>query len=435
MDEARELVPGAAVVAVSAKTGEGLDELRTALVSAAGAIEHHALLGATRLYVDRAFTLHGIGTVVTGTLWSGSVGEGDELRAEPAGIDVRVRSVQVHDEPVERAEAGQRVALALPGHRAQRAPTGRRARRAGRLSRQLPPRRRARRSSSRSATTRGCTCITGRRRPSPGSYESGSASRSCGSPLRWSRRATTASSSATRTTLGGGRILDPAPPRAPDPARLELLATDDPVSIVKALVHEPVRTHELAARALLSPEQLDEGLESVGHTGEWYFAPDWLEQIEREVRTRLMLRAEATPLDPGLSAAELLPGAPWADAVLPLLDVERRNGKVYLPGSAAELGERGAGGSGARGEARRGGTHARGGRRRRARSLSRGVRPARADRRRPGDWPRNRTRRRSTSSSTSASAKARSRSPGSATSSVSPAGRPSCCSSASTRTA
>ena len=144
MDEARELVPGAAVVAVSAKTGEGLDELRTALVSAAGASEHHALLGATRLYVDRAFTLHGIGTVVTGTLWSGSVGEGDELRAEPAGVDVRVRSVQVHDEPVERAEAGQRVALALPGIERTALATGRRARRAGRLSRQLPPRRRAR---------------------------------------------------------------------------------------------------------------------------------------------------------------------------------------------------------------------------------------------------------------------------------------------------
>src|SRR5439155_18560079 len=100
---------------VSHKTGEGLDELRTALVSAAGGLQHEALLGATRLYVDRSFTLHGIGTVVTGTLWSGSVGAGDELRAEPAGIDVRVRSVQVHDEPVERAEAGQRVALALPG--------------------------------------------------------------------------------------------------------------------------------------------------------------------------------------------------------------------------------------------------------------------------------------------------------------------------------
>ena len=73
---------------------------------------------------------------------------------------------------------------------------------------------------------------------------------------------------------------------------------------------------------------------------DWSFAPDWLEKIGRAARTRLVLRAEATPLDPGLSAGELLPGAPWADAVLPLLDVERRNGKVYLPGSAAGLGER-----------------------------------------------------------------------------------------------
>src|SRR5206468_11370032 len=55
------------------------------------------------------------GTVATGTLWSGSIGEGDALRAEPAGFEVRVRSVQVHDRPVERAEAGQRVAVALPG--------------------------------------------------------------------------------------------------------------------------------------------------------------------------------------------------------------------------------------------------------------------------------------------------------------------------------
>src|SRR6202007_3185508 len=67
------------------------------------------------LFVDRSFTLHGIGTVATGTLWSGSIGEGDELRVEPRGRTVRVRSVQVHDRPVERAEAGQRVAVSLPG--------------------------------------------------------------------------------------------------------------------------------------------------------------------------------------------------------------------------------------------------------------------------------------------------------------------------------
>ena len=67
------------------------------------------------LHVDRAFTIHGAGTVVTGTLWSGTVARGDALRLLPAGRTLRVRSVQVHDETVERAEAGQRVALNLAG--------------------------------------------------------------------------------------------------------------------------------------------------------------------------------------------------------------------------------------------------------------------------------------------------------------------------------
>jgi len=111
--EAEELVPGAAVIAVSARTGEGLDELRRALVDVA--TERAREDAPTRLYVDRSFTLRGIGTVVTGTLWSGSIGDGDELRVEPRGRDVRVRSVQVHDRPVDRAEAGQRVAVSLPG--------------------------------------------------------------------------------------------------------------------------------------------------------------------------------------------------------------------------------------------------------------------------------------------------------------------------------
>src|SRR5438094_7524653 len=113
--EARELVPEAEVVPVSAKTGEGLDELREALAKAARSLEHKGSEAATRLYVDRAFTLRGIGTVVTGTLWSGSIAPGDELRVEPSGLRTRARSVQVHDLDVLRAEAGQRVAVNLPG--------------------------------------------------------------------------------------------------------------------------------------------------------------------------------------------------------------------------------------------------------------------------------------------------------------------------------
>src|SRR5688500_15505862 len=74
LEEARELVPEAEAVAVSAKTGAGLDELRAALGRASDFVsERHKLAsaGAARLHVDRVFTLRGIGTVVTGTLWEG----------------------------------------------------------------------------------------------------------------------------------------------------------------------------------------------------------------------------------------------------------------------------------------------------------------------------------------------------------------------------
>jgi len=111
-----ELLPGVEVVACSARTGRGLDDVRAALDrAAAGLPGRHDVEGTPLLHVDRAFTIRGAGTVVTGTLWSGSVAAGDRLALLPAGTEVRVRSVQVHDEPVERADAGQRVALNLVG--------------------------------------------------------------------------------------------------------------------------------------------------------------------------------------------------------------------------------------------------------------------------------------------------------------------------------
>jgi selenocysteine-specific elongation factor len=118
--EIAELLEGgpyadAEVVEVSARTGAGLADLRAALDRVATAAASRPAGGPVRLPVDRSFTLRGIGTVVTGTLWSGSVGVGDRLAIQPGGRDVRVRSVQVHDRPAERAAAGQRVALALVG--------------------------------------------------------------------------------------------------------------------------------------------------------------------------------------------------------------------------------------------------------------------------------------------------------------------------------
>jgi selenocysteine-specific elongation factor len=114
-EEAQQLVPGAAVVEVSATTGVGLDELRAALDDLAASVPGRSPDGDVRLPIDRAFTLRGIGTVITGTLWSGTVHAGDRLSAEPGGLRLRVRSVEVHDRPVDAAAAGQRVALAVTG--------------------------------------------------------------------------------------------------------------------------------------------------------------------------------------------------------------------------------------------------------------------------------------------------------------------------------
>jgi selenocysteine-specific elongation factor len=114
--EAAELLPHAVVVPCSARTGAGVADVRAALDTIAARLPGRgASAGEPLLHVDRAFVIHGAGTVVTGTLWSGAVAPGDRLVLLPAGTPVRVRSVQVHDAPVERAAAGQRVALNLVG--------------------------------------------------------------------------------------------------------------------------------------------------------------------------------------------------------------------------------------------------------------------------------------------------------------------------------
>ena len=109
-------------VACSARTGEGVENVRAALERAAGRVDRGrapatgpGAAAPALLHVDRSFTVRGAGTVVTGTLWSGTVGRGDVLELQPAGRRARVRGVQVHDEPVERAAAGQRVAANLTG--------------------------------------------------------------------------------------------------------------------------------------------------------------------------------------------------------------------------------------------------------------------------------------------------------------------------------
>jgi selenocysteine-specific elongation factor len=309
--EAEELVPGLPVVALSARTGAGLDELRAALASQS--VERSRADAPTRLYVDRVFTLRGIGTVATGTLWSGSIAEGDELQA--GDRTVRVRSVQVHDRTVERADAGQRVAVALPG-------VGRTELRRGdalvapgaysssyRLDIALEP---LAEIPPRVQVHHGTANVLGRVvRVGEGFAQ-----------LRLSEPVVAARGDhvvlRADTTVGGGRVLDPAPPRHASLERMELLERGD----AAATIYEPVREESLAHLGELTGVERADG---------WVFSSAWLDSLRAELNTRL---DAADPLDPGIAP----PATPWAAAVVPLLGLERRGAKLYRPGATADLG-------------------------------------------------------------------------------------------------
>ena len=299
--EAEELVPGAPVVATSARTGVGLDELRAALTEVAAQVSRHDPGGAARLHVDRSFTLRGIGTVATGTLWSGAICEGDDLRVEPRGRSVRVRSVQVHDRPVERAEAGQRVAVSLPGverrelRRGDVLVTPGSVRPSFRLDVLLEP----------------LGEIPSRVMLHHGTAEAVARVARAGerfAQLRLSRPVVAAPGDRVvlraGTTVAGGVVLDPDPPRHADSARFEALERGE------TLVHAPVRTD-----------------------GEWRWSDEWLEELRADLERAI---EAADPLDPGVP----VPVGEWSKAVLPHLGLELRGAKLYRPGAAAELGER-----------------------------------------------------------------------------------------------
>ena len=106
---------GAAIVATSAQNGTGLEELRAALVTAARSVPLRDADDLFRMPVDRAFSVRGTGTVVTGTIWSGTIRADAAVMLQPSGRAARVRGVQVHGRDVAQAGPATRAAIALAG--------------------------------------------------------------------------------------------------------------------------------------------------------------------------------------------------------------------------------------------------------------------------------------------------------------------------------
>ncbi|MDX1392991.1 MAG: selenocysteine-specific translation elongation factor [Gemmatimonadota bacterium] len=103
------------IVPVSSTTGEGVEDLERSLRAAGAGTSPRRTRDLFRLPVDRAFSIHGTGTVVTGTVWSGRIRTGDTVRLLPGGATARVRGLEVHGSPRDGVAAGRRCALALVG--------------------------------------------------------------------------------------------------------------------------------------------------------------------------------------------------------------------------------------------------------------------------------------------------------------------------------
>ncbi|QEM69614.1 selenocysteine-specific translation elongation factor [Geobacter sp. FeAm09] len=119
-EEVREFTAGsflenAPIIPVSARSGEGLDTLKAELARLAEQSAEKRREGHFRLPVDRVFTMAGFGTVVTGTLLSGEIRVGDELELLPSGREGRVRGIQAHGSKVDTGMAGQRLAVNVQG--------------------------------------------------------------------------------------------------------------------------------------------------------------------------------------------------------------------------------------------------------------------------------------------------------------------------------
>jgi len=327
------LVPGVEVVSVSALERSGLDELLAALARAASRVGSRASSGPARLYVDRSFSLAGVGPVVTGTLWSGTISPGDRLEVLPSRFEVRVRSVQVHGEAVERADAGRRVALAVSAERRRRPAVGDALVAPGsftptyRLDVALegPD---SLENAARVTVCHGTSAVPARFRRAGERF----------AQLRLERPLVVAPGDhivlRQETTVGGGRVIDSAPPRRLDEERLGRVETGD----LASLVDEPVELTALARRFQLDGEELAAALNGVVHAGPYVLSSEWL--ASTRARAEGALAAREGEVDPGLPLSALLPREPWAADVARLLDLDEHEGRLYLPGRRPSSGAR-----------------------------------------------------------------------------------------------
>jgi selenocysteine-specific elongation factor len=359
-DDVASLVRGtfleaAPVVAVSAKTGAGLDELRAALRGLAGAVPARGTDQLPRLPIDRVFTIKGFGTVVTGTLAAGALAVDDRVEVFPRGLVAKVRGLQAHGHAVERAVAGQRTAINLQGLERAAVERGDVIGLAGTLSattlvdvalemladapRALESRDRVRLHTGTSEVMARALLLDGTEL-APG--QRGFARLRLEAPLvalagdRFVIR-----SYSPIVTIGGGTLLDTDPPRLKRPARLahlQVLESGAPEAVVEEHVRGAgvtgIRLPALVARVPFGPARTRQLLDALAAAGrvtlvdrDWSLHADAVARLRSLVTGSLERFHHAQPLRSGMSREELRMRAANADErvfahVLAALDAE-----------------------------------------------------------------------------------------------------------------
>jgi selenocysteine-specific elongation factor len=328
---------GKPIVAVSAKTGAGIDELRRVVQTLVARVPPKQLEGKFRLPIDRVFTMRGFGTVVTGTLFSGAIRVEDRVEIYPKGIAVRVRGLQVHNENVPEAVAGQRTAINLQGIEKVELERGDVLGRPGEfvptfmldaVLQHLPDAPRPLRHRARLRLHLGTSEIMGRvilldRDELAAGEEAYVQFRLEKPAIVLPRDRFVIRSYSPVQTIGGGMLLDVQPAKhrrgqAGLASHFQLLAERGPEEIfahhLKQATHQGLRLSEFLPRTELAESRLRQIAAALQRAGRiravnaemgWYLHANAFDTLTRELRSHLETFHRQNPLKPNLSIEEL----------------------------------------------------------------------------------------------------------------------------------
>jgi selenocysteine-specific elongation factor len=325
---------GAPVLPVSAKTGEGLPALREALAAIARAVPSRGTDATFRLPIDRVFTIRGFGTVVTGTVAAGELALEERVEVYPRELQAKVRGIQTHGRPVSTAVAGQRAAVNLQGIERAAIERGDVLSLPGLLQptymldatcELLADAPGPLRTRQRVRFHTGTSEVMARVHPmaetaiEPG--QTGYVQLRLEAPVvALPRDRYVIRSYSPMVTIGGGELLDVAPPKARRSpalvARLRSLETGEPAEVLEAHIRRVggggARTVELRARTPFGPAALRDALQDLVARGrvfvvdrEWYVHAETAARLGREAEATLAAFHAREPLKAGMSKEEL----------------------------------------------------------------------------------------------------------------------------------